>query len=112
MKKKLYIFKLLLISLVIFGLGSSGMTVLAEKKATEGNNDADVEFYKPTPKKDDPKDDPKKDDPNVPKNIISKVLPQTGEHNSNSFMLLGISILGGIVFYQLRFKKVGVDDDN
>lgn len=105
MKKNNYIFRLLFLSLVIFGLGVSGKTTLAEKKATEGNNEADVEFYKPTPKK---------DDPTKPKgqNVISKVLPQTGERHPISVAILGISILSGVVFYQLNFKKVGVDNDN
>lgn len=103
MKKTYYIFRLLFLSLVILGLGGFGATTFADKKGTEGNNEADVEFYNPTPKK---------GDPNVPKKIISNVLPQTGEHNSNSFMLLGIIILGGILLYRLRFKKVGVNDDN
>lgn len=105
MKKNNYIFKLLFLSLVIFGLGVSGTATLAEKKATEGNNEADVEFYKPTPKKDDPTN-PKG------QNVISKVLPQTNERHSIFFMILGISILGGVTFYQLWSKKVGVDNDN
>lgn len=105
MKKNNYIFRLLFLSLVIFGLGVSGTTTLAEKKATEGNNEADVEFYKPTPKKDDPTN-PKG------QNVISKVLPQTGERHSISFTILGISVLSGVILCQLRFKKVGVDNDN
>lgn len=104
MKKNNYIFRWLFLSLVIFGLGVSGTTALAEKKATEGNNEADVEFYKPTPKKDNPTN-PKG------QNVISKVLPQTGEKYSTSFSFLGISILGGVILCQLRLKKVGVDND-
>ncbi len=111
MKKK--IASILLLFLLVAGLIAPSVNSFAEKKATEGQNEADVEFYHPTPKKpgeklpdtDDPK--PKELDP------IRKMLPQTGERLvSNEVITCGLLLIFLLGFVTFKFKKVGDIDEN
>ena len=109
MKKKIKL-KANTLLLLIFLLGISVFSVnaMADKKATEGQNEADVEFYEPTPEKiKPPKPKPEKKDP------IIKMLPKTGEkENSSIVVLVGISILGLVGWGTLQRKKVGGFNEN
>ncbi|MDT2831751.1 hypothetical protein P7H62_12420 [Vagococcus carniphilus] len=71
--------KTLLLLVFLLGMTVFSVTILADKKATEGQNEADVEFYEPTPGKiKPPKPEPKKP---APKKIypVAKILPKTAE---------------------------------
>ncbi|MEG0256534.1 LPXTG cell wall anchor domain-containing protein [Vagococcus sp.] len=107
MIKKLNVTKILLLSLLIIGLGSTSTHVYADKKATEGQNEADVEFYKPTPSKPDPVK-PKPEDPKSKEIFPVKILPKTGEENlPDGMRILGMSVLGLTVIFFMKMKKVG-----
>ncbi|MBO0429551.1 LPXTG cell wall anchor domain-containing protein [Vagococcus fluvialis] len=95
--------RLLFLFLLISGMSISSESVFAEKKATEGKNDIDIEFYAPTPVK----PDPVKPKPVEPTKPIDKFLPKTGEkQQSLIFNLIGFSIMM-IVLYILFNRKVG-----
>lgn len=107
MTKKTNLFKFLLLSLLIIGLGSASTRAYAEKKATEGQNEADVEFYKPTPSKPEPvKPEPEKP---KPKEVFPvNMLPKTGEEKpSMALTVLGSSFLALTLVVFMKMKKVG-----
>lgn len=111
MKTKKIVTKFLLLSLLVLGLGNIfTLTVFADKKATEGQNEADVEFYEPTPKKPGPKPKPK---PKSQIDPVSKLLPKTGETNM-SFVLVGVGtgMLSLAIILFLTSKKVGGRNEN
>ncbi|MDT2848874.1 LPXTG cell wall anchor domain-containing protein [Vagococcus carniphilus] len=105
--------KTLLLLVFLLGMTVFSVTTLADKKATEGQNEADVEFYEPTPGKiKPPKPEPKKP---APKKIypVAKILPKTGEEESPFLMtLIGICLLGSVIWFVLQRKKAGGLNEN
>lgn len=109
MNKNNRIIKLLVLSLIIFGFGSIwGIKGLAETKAVEGQNDADVEFYEPTPTK--PSEELPRTSDSTKK--YYKVLPQTNEKMNNVYSSIGVISLLAMVVVMVKPKKVGDGDDN
>lgn len=104
MKTKKNIMKILLLFGLVIGAILTPKLVFADKKATEGQNEANVEFYEPTP--------PKKTEPKKVGMKPSKLLPKTGEIKTT----LGISVIGLVLvgfssMYVIKKKKVGDTDE-
>lgn len=116
MKKNLIVKAILLLA-IFLGVSGLSVKVFADKKAVEGQNDADVEFYNPTPKKiiDPPvKPDPKKPDPIKPGpkivKPIAKILPKTGEQSSFLSPVLGIVMIT-VSMMGVTYFKVGEESE-
>lgn len=105
MNKMKYFWKSCLLVVVLMGAFSFSNQVQADKKANEGQNFADVEFYEPTPEKPKPKpvDPPKKEKPTG----IKKLLPKTGETDNNNQMIFGIILVGAVMIIMSSRKRVG-----
>lgn len=105
MKLKKLTIKFLFIALLLMGGLQSG-AVFAEKKAVEGQNEANVEFYKPTPKPEPKKPDPKSPNFKGTAEVIKGKLPQTNEKNNSYYLFVGSLLL--IFFAFCLRRKVGV----
>lgn len=97
--------KIVLLFALVVGAIQAPKSAFADKKATEGQNEANVEFYEPTP--------PKKVDPKPAKIVPSKVLPKTGERNPS----ISVSAIGAVLIvitsmYAIKKIRVGDIDEN
>ena len=92
---------------MVLAITSLPGVVSAEKKATEAQNEADVEFYEPTPTKPETKKpEEKKLDP------VTRLLPKTGEKEDLLGEIFGTSLLAlGTVIFFTR-KRVGDTNEN
>lgn len=111
MKNKKKLINTLLLFLLVIGLGYSSDKSFAEKKATEGQNEADVEFYAPTPKKEEVKSPKTKISDKKELSPVSRMLPKTGENKTSNLMIfLGLSLV--VLVFSFKRKKVGEMNGN
>ena len=95
---------------MLVGLVGVSTKAFADKKANEGQNTADIEFYEPTPEKVKPVL-PETKKPEIKPTGIKRLLPKTGETTSNFSYLLGLSILSLVFVVGVKRRKVGDVDE-